>query len=548
MQAKEIIDDIVKETDAGIKSAHECRQSMVDGMMTTLINNGWTPDSPAITKMVKTVRKNKARLRSVLSRHPQWSNKDQAVILPVVEQRYEFHNPLDRFILPIVEQSGEIGKDIYKITNSNKKPCTEANAQMTDQCYMFRSAIIGRSELDVTKQLTQALNSHGYPFAKLGQKMSRAINEWAIYHGYDKFHSYNKLFADLSDALNPIEIQRKSILSINPVDMLLMSYGNSWQSCHGLCKHEPRSYRSGSLSYMMDNNTMIFSTFDSECDEIHTCKRITRQLFFFDNGLLVQSRLYPNYNNIKLSDTYRDLVQRIITECLGVANRWELSRDTEKAARACITHANSTHYPDYRYYEYHCTTSTIRDMECNSTVDVGQAPRCIECGNKHGHRNTLQCTYCSELSEENEDEPYAICNSCGDSIMHEDDACYIEHEDEQYCSNCVTWCDGCDGYQLSDDIAAVQNEFYCDYCRDEYCFYCDCCNEWYLEDRIKHGTVHITHYGTKKDPYAETWCEECIHDIDSEADLCGECGEHYSGKICICEWNKQNSKEPQLVC
>ena len=107
-----------------------------------------------------------------------------------------------------------------------------------------------------------------------GQKTSRVINKLLAYIGVGKHPEYNREFAKYADALNPLKITRHTILSVNPLDYLTMSFGNSWASCHTIDKQNKRNmpnsyqgmYSSGTISYMLDSPSMVFYTVDASYD------------------------------------------------------------------------------------------------------------------------------------------------------------------------------------------------------------------------------------------------------------------------------------------
>ena len=73
-------------------------------------------------------------------------------------------------------------------------------------------------------------------YAHRGQKTGRVINRICTYLGYNKHPEWNREYAKYADALNPTTIKRHTVLSINPLDYLTMSFGNSWASCHTIDK------------------------------------------------------------------------------------------------------------------------------------------------------------------------------------------------------------------------------------------------------------------------------------------------------------------------
>jgi hypothetical protein len=105
----------------------------------------------------------------------------------------------------------------------------------------------------------------------VGEKTSRVVNKICKYLGYDKHTDYNREFAKYADALSPMIIKRHTILSLNPLDYLTMSFGNSWASCHTIDKANKRrmpnsyegQYSSGTMSYMLDPSSMVLYTVDA---------------------------------------------------------------------------------------------------------------------------------------------------------------------------------------------------------------------------------------------------------------------------------------------
>ena len=145
---------------------------------------------------------------------------------------------------------------------------------------------------------------------------------------------YEKLFAELGDMLNPMEVEKKLILSVNFLDFMLMSNGNSWLSCHYINSNNifhtasERSwsgmYKGGCLSYANDKSTMILYTVSKDCEkDYYHQPKINRQLFHFNDGTLCQARLYPSNDTSNIDVLYMEIVKEIISECMGLNNDWE---------------------------------------------------------------------------------------------------------------------------------------------------------------------------------------------------------------------------------
>lgn len=340
-----------------------------------------------------------------------------------------------------------------------------------------------------------------------GEKASRVINRLCQYLGYDKDANYNREFAKFADALSPLTIKRHTILSLNPLDYLTMSFGNSWASCHTIDKDNRRGmpnyysgcYSSGTISYMLDPSSMVLYTVDAsyDGDEYWTQPKINRQMFHYGEDKLVQGRLYPQDNDSfgEAYTPYRQIVQEIMATIFDFPNLWKLQKGTEATGRYITSYG--THYQDYTSFD-NCTLSIRKDCDNEYHFVVGADPICIECGCRHSVENNINC--CASGY---------ICACCGARIS-EDDVCWID--DTPYCNECVTYCDRCGDWELNDDATYIQSEgrYVCSYCRDEYYYHCDCCDEWYSESYM---------YETANEDYI---CRDCRDEYYTECECCYE--------------------------
>ncbi len=235
----------------------------------------------------------------------------------------------------------------------------------------------------------------------------------------------NSAFARLADSLNPIEIQKTAVLSLHPCDFLEMSNKDDvWHSCHCLADG---SYRSGCLSYLCDTVTMVFYTVDNEVtDHFYRYPKLTRELFFFKDNLLFQSRLYPQ-NYYEPMEQYRSLVQKTISACLGVPNLWTFHEKRPEINKVYSSADNSTNYPDY---EYHGNLSVLKGTEIHSVMEIGSQPHCVCCGRLHDNRNRLICDC----------DATVVCRDCGETVLRKD----ATYEDGAFfCKACLHVCAVC---------------------------------------------------------------------------------------------------------
>jgi hypothetical protein len=318
----------------------------------------------------------------------------------------------------------------------------------------------------------------------IGEKMSRVVNKICKYLGYDKHPDYNREYAKFADALSPLTIKRHTILSINPLDYLTMSFGNSWASCHTIDKANRRGmpnsyqgqYSSGTMSYMLDPSSMVFYTVDASYDgnEYWTQSKINRQMFHWGENKLVQGRLYPQGNdcNDDAYKPYREIVQGIMSSIFDFPNLWTTTKGTSAASKYINT--EGTHYADY-YHFSNCRLCVPKDNTNENNFTVGADPICIECGSRHNNSENINC--CAS------DAVY--CEDCGCRIDSEYDEYWVNGD--VYCRDCVSYCDHCEEYHRGDSTYIEStNASVCEYCRDNYYSYCDICHSYSPNENVRY--------------------------------------------------------------
>ena len=342
-----------------------------------------------------------------------------------------------------------------------------------------------------------------------GQKTSRVVNKLCTYLGYDKVDGYNREFARYADSLSPATITLHTVISVNPLDYLTMSFGNSWSSCHTIDKQNRRGMAngyggmrsSGTISYMLDETSVIVYTVDSSYNgnEYWNQPKINRQMFHFGEDKLVQARLYPQSNDgaTETYTPYRNLVQQVIAEVFDFPNLWTLKKDNDVVCRYIASHG--TNYPDYRYYNG-INISFIKGTENSNRMIVGAMPICVECGERHDLENSINCCTAGYR-----------CSDCGCRIDEDD---VIEIDGEIYCRDCVTWCEWCEEYHRGDSYYIRDRQMYvCEYCATESgdFFYCDCCGEYYSVDQSTWVEEEYAYY-----------CDDCFEENFAHCENCGQ--------------------------
>lgn len=377
----------------------------------------------------------------------------------------------------------------------------------------------------LTEEDAEALNT-AYPDGrfKAGQKYSRVANKVLIHYGFDKYPNYNKDFAAFADAVNPLKVTAITTISVNILDYLFMSNGNSWSSCHTIINNSGQNYggcyRAGTLSYALDNCTIIFSVIDSNYDgkDYSEQKKIFRQTFFYEDGFLSQQRLYPQENDnteegASFTKQFRNLVEDVIATCENKPNLWK---------KADIRY-NSI---GYQYADYACFTAHRYKMseieEESHTFEVGGVPYCIVCGEQRddGSNRWLSCKCCRSEA--------LTCYECGCDI-DEDEDFYINGH--WYCWNCSTTCDHCGDHIAYGESISDDNIELCEYCFNQYYIRCDDCNSLIQIRGRRTDDYYVTASG-------RTICDSCYGD---DYFTCDDCGEIY-------HWNDRFEHDGDYLC
>lgn len=275
------------------------------------------------------------------------------------------------------------------------------------------------------------------------QKYSRLIGKIAKKIGIDKLSSYLPAFTKLGDDINELEMKKYTVISINPLDYLTMSFGNSWSSCHTVDKTNLRhqnngysgGYCGGTLSYMLDGASIIFYTVDNryEGTDFEYQPKANRCVFNIGQDKIIQGRVYPQSNDgdDTIYHEIRNTMQQTVAEMFGVKNTWYI----KKGASECeaVTTSTGVHYRDYLHFSS-CNVSYLKPEEGKSKntkmVAIGHTGICVSCGKEISREGHIICSSCQE--------GYTICPHCGRKVRNEN----LHTIDGQvYCDECAFFCD-----------------------------------------------------------------------------------------------------------
>lgn len=361
----------------------------------------------------------------------------------------------------------------------------------------------------------EAINKQNTKFNfRPGMKFNRVINKICQFYGLDKLEGYDAQFARFSDGITPLKINRHTTISVNPIDFLLMSNGNSWSSCHyiGDDPEDSGCYSSGTISYMMGEDSFIVSIIDKEWPDsnLAMAPKINRQVFGYNDHQLLQSRLYPQNCDRGANEIYRNLremVEQIIADAEGEVNRWV------KADKMNYRHDGNA-YSDWTCFstcdQYNLRNFTEMTLE---PIRMDKAPVCISCGLLHYNEGNILCEDCydSRVRE-------VYCEDCGRRIYLDEESrgedYYTDDDGLYWCSECRFECARCgEIHRRRYEVYITDiDETWCDECAGWYAKRCDHCGEWFSKDNI-----YYTEDG-------EAFCENCLEEV---CEHCKKCGGYY---------------------
>ena len=452
---------------------------------------GYDPTQGALKEILRVWRKNKEQLISLLARHPAWDSENCMIVFDHDYERGIQMDAIREFIAWIDGESVHLPS-------------------------MMRFWILSAEPYVSEKWVRRFKDCEGWTVHR-GEKTSRVVNRLCKQLEIGNLAEYDREFAKYADAITPLKIRRHTVISVNPLDYLTMSFGNSWSSCHTIDKENKRKnggssyngcYSSGTISYMLDSTSVIMYTIDENFDGRDYWRapgKINRQMWHIapNADFMVQGRMYPQDNDgaKEIYDLFRAIMQKVMSECGGFPNLWKLRRGTEEIDP--FVDSEGTHYMDYKYYNS-CTVSINKsiDMDAVENITIGHPPICIKCGEYHDIEDSIQCC------------PSRSCAHCGANVSDDPDA--VEIDGEWYCGECVEYCSDCGEWYLIRELHYLENygRYVCDNCLSDHYYRCDVCGEYMKERDIDY--FYEDGYGDRV-PVCDSCYEKYCH-------TCSQCG------------------------
>lgn len=482
----------------------EERAYLLREMKNLLKEYDYTYTEDALNKIIDEWEHNKSHLIDAFKTHPNYVDGKFMIAFNADFERVVDTDQISSFSRYILEDVARTMRDTLP-EDINEQRISDLCSYLPSKIWTFFEKLHLYAVRTISEDTAVLINNFSPNIhAHAGEKTSRVVNKICTYLGYNKHENYNREFAKYADSLSPIVIKRHTILSINPLDYLTMSFGNSWSSCHTIDKNNKRGmehgyhgcYSSGTISYLMDKSSMVFYIVDSsyDGDEYYTQPKVNRQMYHYGNDKLIQGRLYPQDND-GASDfykQYRVVVQEIIAKIFDVPNLWVTKHGTGEIRRHIVD--EGTHYKDYREFSS-CTISLLKDSDNDYDVQIGEWPICIQCGDRHEEEDCISC--CPNLIR---------CSHCGEMI-HEDDIRMIDGE--YYCDDCCHYCEYCERYHIGEEYLIKGYGYVCEECFNNHFVKCDYCGEYEFRSRIIYMSDEEKHMCRRCFNKNYTMCERC---------------------------------------
>lgn len=371
--------------------------AMVDRVMDVFKSHKYGDVTPeGVKKFLEAWNKNKSWLANLLRKHPNWNEENLCVTSIEDDVRVAEKSKKSSALSDFASFVGGFlyYSDKTKIYRAMRDLFTSSKFV---ECVMAEKITPEFSEL--FKQTLECRDIKLKMSCNIGAKPTRVISAFCRATNIDKLEGYEREFAKLSDCISSATFKRRFVLSVNPIDFLLMSNGNSWSSCHYLDGgNSNKCYQAGTMSYAEDSTSLIFYAINKNSKTpFCMAPKERRQIFCYSGLAILQSRLYPSYTDTKFYSTSMNYITEIISKCDGYSEAW-ISREiaSREHKKFFITANGYTHYPDYTYSDFNPQLN-VKAQAVGVFVEkavIGGKTICPVCGKQHSEHHDCRCVNC----------------------------------------------------------------------------------------------------------------------------------------------------------
>lgn len=334
-----------------------------------------------------------------------------------------------------------------------------------------------------------------------------------FYAGYllkrdaDRAELSKRTFNDaLSKALEIVgNLGRDTILSFNPMDILLASEQSGYRSCHRF----GGEYGNGPIAYARDGFSGIV---------FHADLKLAPEYPYFKNGRAMVFLTAPytaytigrGYGSIGDEAGVKAISEFIggrIAASQGLAPTW-VGR-ANHSYDGSVYNNQSPIYFDFSVSRYTYHKSLAPDERYPAPDLHLERARCLYCGDTTEEASGLACEDCGENS--------TACDQCGERYNEDYEGQYFNGE--YYCQSCaddfLSYCEGCRETCRADGMEEVRDHrgyevYRCADCVRSNYRECEDCNVLHHEDNVHDSNYH-----------SRVICDDCLDEY-SRCDTCDD--------------------------
>ena len=291
-------------------------------------------------------------------------------------------------------------------------------------------------------------------------------------------------------------------LSRNPIDMLMISTGQSFSSCMDLDSSHEEAFYMGLPGFICDSNRILAFLTTGSVHDYYLRGELIRHYRYLERTWLIATphgfffgRSYPSNKRSQLYSAVKEILPILNKNTLTESPRslYPIPDLAWEAGDWCMGYLDDLSLRGTRWFcgtaDRVCTPFKHTDGFNNlpdyfEEACVGSRETCESCGAEVRGDEIYAADSGGVLCDACYYETYTRCEQCGNEIRNDD---AIRVASEMYiCSDCLsayyTQCFECGGYKRDTDITTVSDMPYCQHCLDFRVdwFRCDACDEDFL--------------------------------------------------------------------
>ena len=148
------------------------------------------------------------------------------------------------------------------------------------------------------------------------------------------------------------------------------------------------------MSYMLDKTSIITYVIDKGGDP-QTYGKIYRNMFHYENEVLIQGRVYPQGNDgaTDLYDVFREYMHDVLNKAIKPTDNTWIVKKTGNCGG--YTFSDGAHYRDYTSYG-NCNVSHLQNTtNMDKIVHIGHNGICPYCGESYTAGSQLSHSGCN---------------------------------------------------------------------------------------------------------------------------------------------------------